>query len=67
LVGNVSVWAGEKMLDAIAIFLIGLLCGIVAGRTHVSYQRKKIKFYESYIHRRLEENVPRASEQAKHP
>jgi hypothetical protein len=53
------------MLDAIGIFLFGLLCGIVAGRVHVRYQRKKIKFYESYIHRRLEENVPRATEQVK--
>ena len=54
------------MLDAIAIFLIGLLCGIAAGRAHVRYQRKKIKFYESYIHQRLEEKIPRATGQVKH-
>ena len=50
------------MLDAIAIFLVGLICGIAAGGVHLRQQRKKIKFYESYIHQRLEETVPRAAE-----
>jgi hypothetical protein len=48
------------MVDAITIFLVGLLCGIVAGGVHFRHQRKKIKFYESYIHQRLEEALPRA-------
>jgi hypothetical protein len=47
------------MLDAIAIFLIGLICGIAAGGVHLRQQRKKIKFYETYIHRRLEETALR--------
>jgi hypothetical protein len=46
------------MLDAILIFLAGLLCGIVAGRLHLRQQRNKIKFYESYIHRRLQDAAP---------
>jgi len=46
-----------KMLNAIAIFLAGLICGIVIGAVYVRQQRKKIKFYESYIHRRLEESI----------
>ena len=45
------------MLNAIAIFLAGLICGIVIGAVYVRQQRKKIKFYESYIHRRLEESI----------
>jgi len=48
----------DKMLDAILIFLAGLLCGIVAGRLHLRQQRNKIKFYESYIHRRLQDAAP---------
>jgi hypothetical protein len=50
------------MLDAIAIFLAGLLCGVVVGGVHLRRQRKKIKFYESYIHRRLEESMSQAKD-----
>ncbi len=46
------------MLEAIVIFLAGLFCGIVVGRVHLTQQRNKIKFYESYIHRRLQDAVP---------
>lgn len=49
------------MLDAILLFLAGLVCGIAAGRGHLREQRNKIKFYESYIHRRLQDAVPRAT------
>jgi hypothetical protein len=49
------------MLDAILIFLAGLVCGIFAGRGHLREQRNKIKFYELYIHRRLQDAVPRAT------
>lgn len=48
----------DKMLEAIVIFVAGLLCGIVAGRFHLRRQRKKIKFYESYIHGRLRDALP---------
>lgn len=51
----------DKMLDAILLFLAGLVCGIAAGRGHLREQRNKIKFYESYIHRRLQDAVPRAT------
>ena len=52
-------------MDAITIFLVGIFCGIVAGGVHFRQQRKKIKFYESYIHQRLEEALPRAVEKLK--
>jgi uncharacterized membrane-anchored protein YitT (DUF2179 family) len=45
------------MLNSIATFLAGLICGIVIGAVYMRHQRKKIKFYESYIHRRLEESI----------
>jgi len=51
----------DKMLEAIVIFLAGLVCGIVAGRVHFRQQQNKIKFYESYIHRRLQDVLPRAT------
>ncbi len=51
----------DKMLDAIMLFLAGLVCGIVVGRGHLREQRNKIKLYESYIHRRLQDAVPRAT------
>ena len=51
----------DKMMEAIVIFLGGLLCGILAGRVYLRQQRKKIKFYESYIHRRLQDALPRAT------
>jgi hypothetical protein len=50
------------MLDAITIFLGGLICGIVAGGAQLRQQRNKIKFYESYIHLRLEETAPHITE-----
>lgn len=46
------------MLYAIVIFLAGLVCGIIAGRVHFKQQQNKIEFYESYIHRRLEDALP---------
>ena len=45
------------MLNSIAVFFAGLICGIIIGAVYVRQQRKKIKFYESYIHRRLEESI----------
>jgi len=49
------------MLEAIVIFLAGLVCGIIAGRINFRQQRKKIEFYESYIHRRLHDSMPHAT------
>jgi len=46
------------MLNLIFMFVVGLICGIAITYTHLALERKKIKFYESYIHRRLEETVP---------
>jgi hypothetical protein len=53
------------MFDTVTIFLVELVCGIVVDGAHFSQQRKKIKFYESYIHQRLEEALPRAVEKLK--
>lgn len=54
------------MLSSIIIFVIGLICGIAAGRAHLRLQRNKIKLYESYIHRRLEETLPYVAERVRH-
>lgn len=49
------------MLEAIVIFLAGLVCGIIAGRVYFKQQQNKIKVYESYIHRRLEAALPNST------
>ncbi len=54
---GMSVPETGKMLNSIAVFFAGLICGIIIGAVYMRQQRKKIKFYESYIHRRLEESI----------
>lgn len=46
------------MLNFIFIFVVGLVCGIAVTHTHLALERKKIRFYETYIHQRLDDNLP---------
>lgn len=50
------------MVEAVVIFVIGLICGIAACYIRLRLMKKKVKMYESYIHRRLGETVPFVSE-----
>lgn len=52
------------MVIFIFIFVVGLICGVVVTRTHLALERKKIKLYETYIHRRLDESLPYLREHA---
>lgn len=45
------------MLVTILVFGVGFICGIAFGAAHLRLQRKKIKFYEFYIDRRLRESL----------
>lgn len=46
------------MLELMIIFVIGVICGILAGQLRVKLMRKKVRLYESYIYHRLGETVP---------
>lgn len=50
------------MLDTIIVFVTGLMCGLTLGVVNRRLQQKKIKFYETYIYRRLRESVPRVGD-----
>ena len=50
------------MVEAVIIFVIGLICGIAAWHIRFRLMRRKMRMYESYIHRRLGENVPFVNE-----
>lgn len=53
------------MLNLVITFAIGLGCGIAASQGYVGALRKKVRFYESYIHLRLEEGLPYMRDQAR--
>jgi hypothetical protein len=46
------------MGEVAIIFVIGLLCGILASQLRLRRMRIKVRLYESYIHRRLGETLP---------
>lgn len=54
------------MVRLIFTFATGFVAGIAATLSHVRILRGKVRFYESYIHRRLEDSVPHLTEHLKH-